>query len=82
FYGFSFYVGKTVTGSHVTYEWPETVSLRALYGLFLGNAPVFLSLLTGGLILGIPMAVAAYYLSRALVTRKPGQMTDTLTPIP
>src|SRR5512138_368411 len=46
FYGFSFYVGKTVTGSQVSYEWPETISLRAIYGLFLGNVPVFLRLLT------------------------------------
>jgi uncharacterized protein (DUF2062 family) len=71
FYGFSYLVGKTVTGSRVDCAWPETITVRSLYELFLGNVPVFISLLTGGLILGIPMAVGAYFLSNALVTRKP-----------
>jgi uncharacterized protein len=71
FYGFAYFVGKTVTGSRADYAWPQTITLRTLYELFLGNVPVFLSLLTGGLILGIPMAVGAYFLSKALVTRKP-----------
>ena len=66
FYGFSFLLGKKVLGTHIEFSYPETVNLKVLFEIFQGNISIFYSLLLGGLILGIPMAIGAYYLSMRL----------------
>ncbi len=69
FYSLSFLVGKAVTGSHLQGTLPHTWDARAVFSLFLGNTPAFMSLLAGGVILGTPMAFAAYFLSMKLLRR-------------
>lgn len=69
FYGFSYLVGRTVTGSEVVFEFPETLSISAFYNLFAGNLNIFMSLLVGGLLLGVPMAIAAYFFSMRVFRR-------------
>jgi hypothetical protein len=69
FYGLSFLVGKKLLGTNVEFLYPETVSLKAIFTLFTGNISVFYSLLLGGLILGIPMAIGAYWLSMRLTQK-------------
>jgi uncharacterized protein len=70
FYGLSFIVGKSVTGATVSFDFPEKLGFMAIFHLFFANVPLFFSLLAGGMILGIPMAVAAYFFSMKLI-RKP-----------
>jgi len=67
FYGFSFIVGKWVLGTDVVFAFPDTISFSAFYEAFLGNSSIFYSLLVGGIVLGVPMAVGAYYLSMTIL---------------
>jgi uncharacterized protein (DUF2062 family) len=66
FYGFSFLIGRTVLQSQTEFSLPNKVSLVAVFELFKGNISIFYSLLVGGLVLGIPMAIGAYYLAKYL----------------
>jgi uncharacterized protein len=70
FYGFSFLVGKSVLGSDVSFDfsWPITVS--TLYEMITTNSIVFLSLLAGGTVIGLPLAFAAYFFSNSYFQRK------------
>jgi uncharacterized protein (DUF2062 family) len=70
FYALAYFVGKSVCGYSGTFELPERMSLSAFKDIFFGNTDIFISLLTGGLILSIPMTIAAYYIVRSLFTRK------------
>lgn len=63
FYGFSFFIGRSVMGSGISFAYPKEFSSSAIFGMFYGNTSIFFSLLIGGLILGIPMAIGAYYFS-------------------
>ena len=63
FYGFAFVVGKWVLRTDVVFIFPDTLSFSAFYDAFTGNMMIFYSLLVGGIVLGVPMAAGAYYLS-------------------
>jgi len=63
FYGAAFFVGRMLVGAEASFTFPDTFSLQAMYDVFFGNSSVFLSLFVGGLVLGIPMAAGAYFLS-------------------
>jgi len=69
FYALAYFVGKSVCGYGSTFQLPERMSLGAIKDIFFGNADVFISLLTGGLLLSIPMTLGAYWMVRSLFTR-------------
>jgi len=69
FYALAYFVGKSVCGFDSNFEMPQKMSFAAFREIFLGNADVFISLLTGGLILSIPMTVGAFYLVKSIFTR-------------
>jgi len=69
FYGFAFLVGQWVLGSELVFHFPDTMSFKAVYSAFLGNSIIFFNLLIGGIILGVPMALAAYWISYKILTR-------------
>jgi uncharacterized protein (DUF2062 family) len=66
FYALAYFVGKSVCGYKDTFEMPSRMSFAAFTDIFFGNADVFISLLTGGLILSIPMTIGAFYLVRSM----------------
>jgi uncharacterized protein (DUF2062 family) len=70
FYALAYFVGKTVCGYNKTFELPERMNFGAVREIFFGNADVFFSLLTGGLILSIPLTIGAFYLVRSIFSRK------------
>ena len=70
FYGFSFLVGKWILGTDLVFVFPDTLSFSAFYEAFMGNSMIFFSLLVGGIVLGVPMAVGAYYFSMAILHRR------------
>ena len=69
FYGLAYLVGKGVCGYGNYFELPDRMSLHAVKEMFFGNIEVFISLLTGGLILGIPLTLGAFYLARTVFAR-------------
>jgi uncharacterized protein (DUF2062 family) len=70
FYGCSYLVGRFVLRQETGYTLPDDLSMRAFHDLYTGNYIIFLDLLTGGCILGVPMAFAAYFFSFSVICRK------------
>ncbi|MBE0646329.1 MAG: DUF2062 domain-containing protein [Bacteroidales bacterium] len=71
FYGLAFFVGKWVLGTDVVFVFPDTLSFSSFREAFTGNMMMFYSLLIGGIVLGVPMAVGAYYLAMFILRRSP-----------
>jgi uncharacterized protein (DUF2062 family) len=69
FYALAYFVGKSVCGFESTFMMPEKMNFAAFKDIFFGNADVFISLLTGGLILSIPMTLGAYWMVKSIFTR-------------
>jgi uncharacterized protein (DUF2062 family) len=69
FYALAYFVGKSVCGFENGVEMPQKMNFAAFREIFFGNSDVFISLLTGGLILSIPMTIGAFYLVKSLFTR-------------
>ncbi len=67
FYGFSFMVGQFVLGDHTKYTLPVHFTIIACLDLLTSNNIIFLDLLAGGLVLGLPMALAAYCFSYIVI---------------
>ena len=66
FYALAYFVGKSVCGYENTFVMPEKMNFAAFKDIFFGNADVFISLLTGGLILSIPLTIGAFYLVKSM----------------
>ena len=69
FYGFAFLVGNKVLGCHADFTCPDRISLVAFIEIFRNNIFILYSLLLGGLLLGIPMAIGAYCLAKYLTSK-------------
>lgn len=78
FYGFSFVVGKYILGYDVSFPTDRVLSLSGLAQLFTGNLGVFWSLLVGGVVLGIPLALFGFSLMWYLIKRR--RTTDSGQP--
>lgn len=70
FYGLSFLVGKLVLGSDVSFDFSGSLSLSSMVEILTTNSLVFIILLAGGIVIGLPMAAAAYYFSKSIIRRK------------
>jgi len=70
FYGLSFLIGKSVLGSDISFDLSGPLSLNTMVEILTTNSLVFMILLAGGIILGLPMAVGAYYFSISILHRK------------
>jgi uncharacterized protein (DUF2062 family) len=66
FYGFSFLIGKGVLGLPMAYDFSGAFSLSTAVELLTTNLNVFLCLLVGGLVIGVPAAVISYFISLSL----------------
>jgi short-subunit dehydrogenase/uncharacterized protein (DUF2062 family) len=66
FYGASFVVGRMLLGSNVTLP-ADVMTLSGILQLLTGNLWVFMSLLVGGIALGVPMAVFSFFCAWYLI---------------
>lgn len=78
FYGFSYLVGSSVLGTDITGTLNQSFTVGTLLEILTTNSIVFMSLLAGGIILGLPMAVAAYLISNSFFRRKTVLNTNAL----
>src|SRR5512138_1161571 len=76
FYGFAFMIGRIIVGTQLDFNPAELLSFHGFLEMVTGSLGVFLSLLAGGAVIGIPSSVAAYFLASAIVRKKaPSSMT-------
>jgi uncharacterized protein len=70
FYSLSFFVGKWVMGYDCVFNFPDHFGFKAMVACFAGTSEIFISLLVGGLVLGIPLAFGGYKLCMFLINRR------------
>lgn len=70
FYSAAFFTGKFVTRTQVNLEIPEKLSFQAFFQLVAGSPDILLAITIGGLVLGLPMAVLAYYFSYSILKKR------------
>jgi uncharacterized membrane protein YesL len=67
-----------VLGARVSPDIDLSFTLHALWDLMTSNTLIFMSLLAGGIILGLPLAVAAYFISNSFFHQKSPLKTTAL----
>lgn len=68
-YGISYLIGSTILGITTKFSYPGQFNLNFIYDLFTKSSEILLALSVGGLILGIPIAFFAYFLSYSAVKK-------------
>jgi len=72
FYSAAFFIGKKLTGTQTEFFLTEDISFRGFISAMTGTAEVFYALLAGGLVLGIPMALTAWFISGMALRKRKG----------
>jgi len=78
FYGLSFVVGKFVTGIDLSVDFSSGFSIKMLGSLLTSNIDGFVCLLIGGIIIGLPLSVAAYFITRSIFYRAKTLKTNVM----
>ena len=68
-YGFTFYIGSLFTGVTNSFKPTDVFDFQYLYQIVLNAPGIFWALTIGGVVTGIPIALAGYYLSYMAVKR-------------
>ena len=68
-YGITYFSGAKVLGLTRAYMPAENIGSTSLFKMLLKAPEIFWALIIGGLMIGIPLAVAGYYLSYSAVMR-------------
>ena len=76
FYAFAFFLGSKVCGYGDAIMLPERMNFGSVISMAAGNPEIILSLLTGGLILGIPLSLLSYYLVKSVFSRNLNSATS------
>ena len=63
FYTLSYIVGRCALGYNNVIILPKQLNISSLVSCFLRNHEFFISLLVGGMIIGIPLSIAGYWLT-------------------
>jgi uncharacterized protein (DUF2062 family) len=68
-YSITYIVGAHIAGIKKGFSWKDIESLSAVYRLILHTPEIIWAMVIGGIILGLPLAVAGYYLAFFVVSR-------------
>ena len=66
-YGMTYVIGAKVIGVKKSFVWPDALSWSGLINMIDEAPRIFAALTIGGILIGIPVAVAGYFLSFAAV---------------
>lgn len=69
FYGLAYGLGQRITGAETNFAFPSHLNAAWVFTTLFGSWEVFSSLLLGGLVLGIPMSLTAYFLARFFLVK-------------
>lgn len=70
FYSASFFLGKFIIQTKVEFRYPERFNIQEILHMVTGSPDILLALMAGGIILGLPMALIAYYFSYSILKSK------------
>lgn len=70
FYSLSFFIGKKMMGYDLYFSFPHEITFKAVVSCFTDSKEVFLSLLMGGIAIGVPMSVIAFKLILSLINER------------
>lgn len=73
FYSAAFFVGKKLTGTQTEFLLSGNLSFRGFISAVTSTSEVFFALLAGGLALGIPMALTAWFISAMALGKSKNQ---------
>lgn len=79
FYTIAFFIGKLLLGTQVKFVFPEKITPLAIFNAFMGNGEIFLTLMAGGLLLGIPASLLLYQSSYRIIKNLQNQAYATLS---
>ena len=68
-YSITYVVGARIAGIKQAFSWKDIESLSAVYRLILHTPEMIWAMVIGGVLLGLPLAVAGYYLAFFVVGR-------------
>ncbi|MFZ0611090.1 MAG: DUF2062 domain-containing protein [Desulfobacterales bacterium] len=68
-YSVTYLVGARIAGIKKVFSWADIESFSAVYHLILKTPEIIWAMVIGGAILGVPLAVAGYYLAYYIVDR-------------
>jgi uncharacterized protein (DUF2062 family) len=68
-YAATFYVGAKIYGTSKVFNPPDELTISIAKKILAKSPGIFYSLTIGGVVLGIPIAVAGYFISYSLVSR-------------
>jgi uncharacterized protein (DUF2062 family) len=77
-YGMTWIVGSKVTAVTLTESFPHTFSLAATFILLKNTPAIIATLVIGGIILGIPFAIVAYYLTFSIFEKYQEEVKEKL----
>jgi hypothetical protein len=70
YYGFVYFIGKQLIPSKVDFVIQDKINFQTFLSFFIGSWEVFLVMLVGGLVIGIPLSLLAYKLVYKVLSHK------------
>ncbi len=68
-YSATYFVGSKIYGTHKVFNPPDEMSISIAKKILAKSPGIFYSLTIGGIVLGIPLAIAGYFISYRLMLR-------------
>lgn len=68
-YSLTYFVGSKIYGTSNVFNIPDEITVPVVKEILAKSPGIFYSLTIGGIVLGIPLAVAGYFISYRLVSR-------------
>jgi uncharacterized protein (DUF2062 family) len=77
-YGVNYFIGAKLIGLPKIYSFPQANGFAKIYKIMLKAPEIFWALTIGGIVLGLPLAVAGYYFSYSVVQKYQDDIKEKL----
>jgi uncharacterized protein (TIGR03546 family) len=68
-YSLTYFVGSKIYGTSNVFNLPDEITVPVIKEILVKSPGIYYSLTIGGIVLGIPLAIAGYFISYRLVSR-------------
>ena len=77
-YGATWFVGSKITGVKLADNIPHSFNLKATYAFLLKTPALITTLTIGGIVVGVPLAIAVYYVAYSILQRYQEEVREKL----